>query len=116
MEALELSIFNKTRNPSATPAHLHDFQYSETKTVSAELIVNHPQITLSCLDDDNRQAIFVETPVEANLYNQPFLYLAQHEHAQKLFLLPYETLYQLAQQLEAPKSYFIPWGAVVLHF
>lgn len=103
MEALELSILAKNRQPSSAPMKLNDFDYAEKTSVSANVILTNPNISLFCLDHDHKRAIFVQTPKAINIYKQPFLYNAQYEHAEKLFTLPYETLHKLSETLPEPK-------------
>ena len=55
--------------------------------------------TLYCLDFENRQAVFVETPPEYNLSRAPFLYQAQYELASRLVQIPFETLHRLAAEV-----------------
>jgi hypothetical protein len=77
-------------------ASLSDFRCGAGSTVDARMILNRPQITLYCLDDQSRQAVFVELPGDVELSQRPFLFLTQYEHAQRLLTVSYETLHELA--------------------
>lgn len=99
MKAHLLNIEKKHRQHPAFLASLKDFSYSEGGTVEASSIVDNPQISLYCLDDDNRQAIFVKLPVEVDLTKAAFIYQTQYEEAQQLTVLSYQTFNQLANQL-----------------
>jgi hypothetical protein len=62
-------------------------------------VVEHPQISLYCLDEKNRQAIFAELSPGVDLVQAPFYYQAQFDHAQRLIAVPYEQLPYLADLL-----------------
>jgi hypothetical protein len=77
-------------------ASLSDFRCGAGSTVDARMILDQPQITLYCLDDQSRQAVFVELPGDVELSQRPFMFLTQYEHAQRLLTVSYETLHELA--------------------
>ena len=77
-------------------ASLSDFRCGAGSTVDARIILDRPQITLYCLDDQSRQAVFVELPADVELSQRPFLFLTQYEHAQRLLTVSYETFHELA--------------------
>jgi hypothetical protein len=81
------------------PSRLEDFHYREAGTVDAQVIVDAPHVTLYCLDDATRQAIFVELPRDLDLYAEPFMYRPQFQHAQRLLVIPYEGLHELADRM-----------------
>ncbi|MGK7882631.1 MAG: sulfotransferase [Crocosphaera sp.] len=95
-----LNIQKKNRTPANTLAKLEDFDYLEGEEIDAKIIIENPHISLYCLDLQNQQAIFVETPREVDIYDPPFLYQAQYENAQRLFAVPFDELTQLAQTLD----------------
>ena len=70
-------------------------------STSAASVLN-PYLTLYALDDARRCAVFVQTPPGVDLRNAPFYYLAQKEHAQRVFTVPYETFNALAETLPNP--------------
>ncbi|MBV9504793.1 MAG: hypothetical protein JO323_07280, partial [Acidobacteriia bacterium] len=53
------------------PSRLHDFHYRPNGTVDAAMILDRPEITLYCLEDESRQAVFVELPRDYDLYAEP---------------------------------------------
>ena len=59
----------------------------------------NPNISLYCLDDASKRAIFVELPPDTDLAKAPFVYRTQYEQAQRLIALPYESFIQLAHDL-----------------
>jgi hypothetical protein len=61
--------------------------------------VENPHITLYGLDLKKRQAIFVETPANANLSHAPFYSVAQFEKAERIWTVSFETMLQLAQSV-----------------
>ncbi|MFM2064012.1 MAG: hypothetical protein RLZZ507_3683 [Cyanobacteriota bacterium] len=100
MSAKILHIQSKNRTPASLIASLHDFSYESGETVDPKTILENPNISLYCLDHENKQAIFVETPLDIDIYEPPFLYLAQYEYAQRLIEVPYEEFHQLAQEIK----------------
>lgn len=97
MSAKVLSIEQKFRASPILLASLQDFTCREETFIDPQMIFDRPTISLYCLDDAGRQAIFVETPPEVDLSQAPFYYQAQFEHAQRLIALPYEALRRLAE-------------------
>ena len=89
-------------------ASLKDFSYTDGDRDNPSLMVDNPQISLYCLDDIGRQAIFVEVPLDVDLTKVPFVYQTQYEQAQKLIAVPYETFNELANSLpEVQQPIFI---------
>ena len=76
-----------------------DFELRESGQMSAEEILSNPYITLYALDFEKGQAVFVETPPEADLSQAPFYYVAQYEQALCVIKLSFETMIQLAQSV-----------------
>jgi len=100
MDTKRLLIQNKSRYP-VVPASIEDFQSVEGETIDPQTVLKQPNISLYCLDDANRRAIFVETAPGIELSQKPFLYQAQFDHAQHLISMPYSTLAELARSLPA---------------
>jgi Sulfotransferase domain. len=108
MEARQLNIESKHRQHIVFVASLKDFSYTEGDLVNPSLLVDNPQISLYCLDDIGRKAIFVEIPPDVDLTKVAFVYQSQYEQAQKLIALPYETFNELANSLpEVQQPIFI---------
>ncbi|MBV9507553.1 MAG: hypothetical protein JO323_21370 [Acidobacteriia bacterium] len=84
------------------PSRLHDFRYRPNGTVDAATILDRPEITLYCLEDESRQAVFVELPRDYDLYAEPFMYRPQFTQAQRLLTIPYEGLHELAERMGNP--------------
>lgn len=100
MSAKVLNIQAKNRTPANTVVKLEDFDYREGEAISLSSIVNSPNISLYCLDLQNQRAIFVETPIDVDLSQAPFYYLAQYEQAQRLIAVPLAELPQLLENIE----------------
>lgn len=83
-------------------AGLDHFDFHRVGTVSTDTLLSTPHISLYAFDDAERCAVFVETPPEVDLTAAPFYYLAQKEHARRLFTLSYETFNELARILPDP--------------
>lgn len=99
MSAKVLHIQRKNRTPNITVVGLQDFDYREGETIDLT-VVEKPNITLYCLDPIERRAIFVETPINIDLSQPPFYYLAQYEHAEKLIAVPLEELSKLVARID----------------
>jgi hypothetical protein len=91
-----------TEKRRATPiglADIKDFGLGEDGQVAAETILENQHITLYTLDLDHGQAVFIETPPDADLSQAPFYYLAQYENAVRVLTVPFATMIQLAQSV-----------------
>jgi Sulfotransferase family len=97
-----LHILDKVAPLEYFPAVPQNFVLRAGESVPAEVVLDNPAVSLYCLDDENRQALFVETSPGVDLLNAPFFYLAQYQHAQHLFGVPYDTLHRLADGLAGP--------------
>lgn len=96
MSARVLHIVDKVAPLEFFPAVPQNFVLRAGESAPADVVLDNPDVSLYCLDDENRQALFVETSAGVNLLDGPFFYLAQYEHAQRLFAVDYETLHRLA--------------------
>ena len=77
-------------------AGLDHFDLHRIGSVSADTLLNAPHVSLYAFDDAERRAIFVETSSNVDLTTYPFYYLAQKEHARRVFTVPYATFNELA--------------------
>ena len=100
MSAKILHIQRKNRTPNITVVGLQDFDYREGETIDSFTVVEKSNITLYCLDPIDKRAIFVETPINIDLSQPPFYYLAQYEHAEKLIAVPFEDLPELVNRID----------------
>lgn len=82
-------------------AGLDHFDLCSAGTVSTDALLSTPH-TLYAFDDIERCAVFVETPPDLDLTAAPFYYLAQKEHARRVFTLPYATFNELGRTLPDP--------------
>src|SRR5437868_2823111 len=97
MEAKVLQIEDKVKKSELDLARLNDFRYRpEATTIDARTILERPEITLYCLDDDHRQAVFVESPPGLDLSQKPFYFLTQYQNAQRVLTTSYDVLHELA--------------------
>jgi hypothetical protein len=99
MLARVLIIDKKVKQTPYQIVSLKDFRFSEGDTLNAHIVIEDPNISLYCLDDETQSAIFTETPAQVNLYRDPFYYQAQYENAIRLLAVPYERLFQLSNDL-----------------
>ncbi len=99
MTVHSLTIEAKHRQMPGYLASLADFSLSTGAAVNADIVLNQPNLSLYCLDDAQKRAIFVELPPDVDLAMAPFVYQTQYEQAQRLIAVPYETFRQLAHAL-----------------
>ena len=99
MEAYELLIDEKVKANAFDIVSADDFRTHSGQTVDARIILERPNVSLYCLDHDRQMALFVETFPHINLFQAPFYFIAQYEHAQKVFAVPYSTLHALVQEV-----------------
>jgi hypothetical protein len=100
MSVQVLQIQHKVRDNPIWPVSLADFETSPAGSVAPSILVDEPTITPYSLDHANRQAIFVETPPDLDLSQAPFYYQWQYEHALRLFVAPYDLLYELTDAID----------------
>ena len=81
-----------------------DFVTTSTEQADPSVIVTDPTISLYCLDHAARCVIFVQVPQQVDVAAAPFMFMAQYDHAQRVLIVPYDTLHRLAAdlQLRAP--------------
>jgi hypothetical protein len=99
MTAHSLTIEAKHRQMPGYLASLADFSVTTGAEVDADIVLKQPNMSLYCLDDAQKRAIFVELPPDVDLAAVPFVYMTQYEQAQRLIAVPYETFRQLARAL-----------------
>jgi Sulfotransferase domain len=99
VSARVLHIVEKVAPLEYFPAVPQNFILRAGDSVPPEIVVDSPNVSLYCLDDENRQALFLETPPGVDLLAAPFFYLAQYKNAQRLIAVPYDTFHQLADGL-----------------
>lgn len=102
MSTKVLYIQSKQRPDPLSIVKRQDFDCIEGENINPKIIIESPNISLYCLDPQNQQAIFVETPLDIELSNAPFFYQAQYEYAQRLIAVPLEDLPQLMTAIEEP--------------
>jgi hypothetical protein len=107
MEAKALIIEEKHREFDVGVVSPADFRVRDGGAIDPRSLLQQPNLTLYCLDFDNRQALFVETPPECDLSRAPFLYQAQYDAARRLVRIPYETLHRLASEVRIDPSRLI---------
>jgi hypothetical protein len=99
MEARHLIIEEKRREPGIGIVSPSDFRVRDAGPVDPRVVLEQPNLSLYCLDFENGQALFVETPPECDLTRAPFMYQAQAEAALRLVQVPFETVHSLASEV-----------------
>ena len=94
-----LNIEAKHRRDGTFVASLKDFSVSEGEVLNSENILSNPDVSLYCLDDEAKRAIFVELPPNIDLTASPFVYTTQYEEAKRLIAVPYDTFRKIARTL-----------------
>jgi hypothetical protein len=107
MVATILEILEKTKTHPFGTALPENFVTRSIGTVDAQSIFDNPHVSLYCLDEASGAAWFVETPPEIDLAQAPFYYVAQYDHALRLFVVPYETFHQFADAITPAKLIFV---------
>ena len=99
MRAQVFDVISREKSmPFDIPA-VDDFELAEKGYVDAQTILDNANILLYCLDPQNQQAVFVETPDAADILAAPFYYISQYEHATHVLKISYEILERLANQV-----------------
>jgi hypothetical protein len=107
MEARSLIIEEKLRTWPISVVSPADFRVTDGGAVDPRILLQQPNLSLYCLDFEQRQALFVETPPDCDLSRAPFLYQAQYDAARRLIKVPYETLHRLAADVVIDPSCLI---------
>lgn len=92
MQATVFAIASRHREHENQGVSSSDFTLLPEGTADVRRVLDDPDCTLYCLDPERRQALFVETPPELDLYDAPFLYQAQFQNARRAFAIAYEDL------------------------
>jgi hypothetical protein len=99
---MKAQVFDVVSREKLNPFEIvavEDFELSENGFVDAQTILDNPNILLYCLEPQNKQAVFVETPDVGDIFAAPFYYISQYEHATQVLKISYETLERLADQV-----------------
>lgn len=96
MQAAVFEIQDRARQGMSQIASPQDFSRIAVETTPAHRILESPAVSLYCLDDESRQAVFVELPDGIDLSQAPFYYQTQFENALRLIVVPYHELHELA--------------------
>ena len=84
-----------------------DFSLEGGELFDAQKVLDDPTISLYCLEPKSNEAIFVKTPPDIHLNKVPFYATAQFEHAVQAIKVSYDTLYQLADQVDLDDRWLI---------
>ncbi|HEX6507559.1 MAG TPA: sulfotransferase domain-containing protein [Chloroflexota bacterium] len=101
-----LYIEKKCKPHPLAVASVKDFACEAGEGVDLD-ILDEPRVTLYCLDNASRRAIFVETDPDVEATESTFLWQGQYEHARRLLALPYDDLRRLAGPIDGTGITFI---------
>lgn len=79
----------------------------EGTAVDPAIVIEHPGISLYCLDDAAQRAIFVDVQAGLDLTTAPFVFLTQYEQAQRLISVPYAAFRRLGHALPPIESLIV---------
>jgi len=99
LSAIKLRIQSRHREHMGIITSLDDFDWIEDESIDAEPLLDDPNITLYCLDQANKRAIFSALPADIDLSSAPFMYQAQFDKAEFLVALPYADFLGLAEAI-----------------
>lgn len=88
----------------AEHAHLSQFSLNMGQAVSSQIIIDESHWTPYCLDHLKREMVFVELPSDVDLSEAVFVYATQFQTARRVLVVPYESLEQLAEQIDLPEN------------
>ena len=94
-----MKIVGTRGHPFVGLPRMHDFVTAPDEPVDVNELITSPNVSLYCLEDEAREAVFVELPDEFDLTRLPFLFETQFRHARRVFTLPYETFTELSGRL-----------------
>jgi hypothetical protein len=98
-EARYLDLTEPPGEPRLSIVAPPDFTFADAGEADARLVLDRANVSLYCLDPENRRALFAETDPAADLIRAPFLYHAQHQAARRLVAVPYDLLHELADEV-----------------
>jgi hypothetical protein len=78
---------------------IHNFHLCKIGQLPAGKILENPRISLYCLDWENRQAVFVETPADVDLSQAPFYFTTQYEEATRILTISFDAMKRLAKSV-----------------
>ena len=109
MAARWLDIARKQRRSLGFHASIADFAPGDAEAASPETILRNHDLSLYCLDNTCREAIFVLLPASIDLTAAAFVYKQQYDEALRLFALPYADFLRLAAALPAVDRFIMAY-------
>lgn len=103
MQAVVYTVRGLVKGKSSL-AGLDHFDLKQEKALPADALLSTPNLSLYSFDDASSCAVFVETSPEVSLTAAPFYYLAQKEHARRVFTVLYDVFNALAEELPDPSQ------------
>lgn len=99
---------------------LHPVAFASAADFTCQLIgqadpsrlINDPTLSLYCFDHPTRRALFVQVPTDVDISAGPFMYMAQHDHAQRVAAVPYDVFHSIAAgiELQTPLAFIYSTG------
>lgn len=92
MSATVFVIKGRQREHANQFASVADFSLETEASIDVQSVLEDPLSTLYCLDLAQQRAIFVKTSPSVDLYDAPFLYQAQFQHAERVITVALSDL------------------------
>ncbi|MFT7641198.1 MAG: hypothetical protein ACI9G1_002944 [Pirellulaceae bacterium] len=99
MSVQQWRITGRRRFDPMSISEVGHFRLKPSGTGDSASLIDDPNISLYCLDEKNRKAVFVETDPDVDLRKYPFYYQGQFQHARQLLTIDYEEFHRLAENL-----------------
>lgn len=107
MDAQKLHIRGHNANAMSVIKSLDSFEWEMGDSVDFATLIDHPNLSLYCLDDERQWALFAMLPDGIDLSRVPFVYQAHLDHAEYLVAVPYDLFFKLADAIEVDASHLI---------
>lgn len=112
MKATIYTIAKKSKVRSEHIVSRDDFKLRVQGKLTIQDVVDNVNLSLYCLDDEKRVALFVETPRHVELLNFRLFHQAQFEFAQRVVEVRYQDLAKIVQRLEVKLEHLIFFHAM----
>ena len=104
MDAVLHAIEARQRGLEDWVASLSHFELGPAESVSSQILLEQPGWSPYSIEHAQRQMIFVQLPAEIDLAQSVFVYETQYEAAQRVLIVPYDSLPALIDQVPEPET------------
>lgn len=107
MDAHKLHILGHNDQFMSVIKTLDLFKWEMGELVDFAPLLDHPNVSLFCLDDERQWAVFAMLPDGIDISRVPFVYQAHLDHAEYLIALPYALFFKLADDIDIDPANFV---------